>query len=210
MFDLNGTLTDDLGYHIQAYYETINNAGIKVGKEEIKKVLGKPCEKITKIFAERYGKKLSVAKLCRKKKRLFLELTRGKEEKVLIKDADFVLKELSRRGILLGLFTGSSRENILLSKELMDLFNAIVAGTEVRKVKPNPKGLLKIMKKLEVNAEECVYVGDLVIDMKTAKNAGMQAIGFENACSREELINGGADIIIEELKGLLNVLEGLR
>lgn len=208
IFDLNGTLTDDLWYHIETYYRTINEAGVKVTKKEIEQLLGKPCEEITKILAENHKKKVDERSICKEKRKMFLEITRGKESKVIIKNAEYVLKKLKERSIKLGLFTGSSRDNILMARELIELFDEIIAGIEVKKVKPNPEGLHKIMKKLRVKKSECIYVGDLPIDMMTAKNAGIKGIGLKNKrASEKKLLETGAVKVIKDLKELLSVMQ---
>lgn len=74
--------------------------------------------------------------------------------------------------------------------------------------KPSPEGALLIAKELGVLPQECMYVGDTDVDMKTGKAAGMDTIGvlwgFRDA---PELLANGADHILShpsELPGLLH------
>ncbi len=52
-------------------------------------------------------------------------------------------------------------------------FDAIVGGDGVKKTKPDPEGLLLAVSALGVAKEEALYVGDSLVDAKTAVNAGV-------------------------------------
>ena len=75
--------------------------------------------------------------------------------------------------------------------------------------KPDPTAVFEIMEKLGANAETTAYIGDSSTDMKTAKNAGLLAIGVTwGFRSREDLEAGGADIIINHPSELIPLLTG--
>lgn len=63
--------------------------------------------------------------------------------------------------------------------------------------KPDPESTLYVAKTLNLKPSECVYFGDTSIDMKTAKSAGMFAVGvlwgFRKA---RELAEYGANLLI--------------
>lgn len=54
----------------------------------------------------------------------------------------------------------------------MDL---ILSASSIDCYKPNPTGLLLIARKLKVSRKRCLYVGDMNIDVRTAKFAGMDS-----------------------------------
>lgn len=77
---------------------------------------------------------------------------------------------------------------------------ALVFGQrdEVAK-KPDPAGALEIAEKLGVQRDECVYVGDTSVDMRTGKGAGMFTIGVSWGFRPvEELREHGADLIVSK------------
>ena len=54
------------------------------------------------------------------------------------------------------------------------------------------------MRKFGVSPSECAFVGDSDVDMKTAKNAGMVAVGATWGYREKEiLIASGADITVD-------------
>lgn len=64
--------------------------------------------------------------------------------------------------------------------------------------KPDPTSCKMIMEHLGVHPEEVLYVGDSGVDMETAKNAGVTAVGATwGFRSREELIESGADLLAD-------------
>lgn len=74
-------------------------------------------------------------------------------------------------------------------------------------VKPDPKTVYEVMEYLNVTKEECIYVGDSDVDMKTAQNAGVKSIGVAwGFRGEEELKSAGADYIIRTPQELVNLL----
>ena len=74
-------------------------------------------------------------------------------------------------------------------------------------VKPDPKTVNEVMEYLNVTKEECIYVGDSDVDMKTAQNAGVKSIGVAwGFRGEEELKSAGADYIIRTPQELVNLL----
>lgn len=73
--------------------------------------------------------------------------------------------------------------------------------------KPDPAGALEIAQKLGVQPQDCLYLGDTGVDMKTAVSAGMYPVGvlwgFRKA---EELVENGARVIIAEPAAVLDLL----
>lgn len=83
-------------------------------------------------------------------------------------------------------------------------FDLVYGQREGIPIKPDPTAVLGILQELNVKPEECLYVGDTGTDMKTGKNAALRTIGVTwGFRGREELIDGGADVIIDEPHQLL-------
>lgn len=74
--------------------------------------------------------------------------------------------------------------------------------------KPNPENTWKCIEAVGAKKENCVYVGDSEVDIKTAENAGLPCIsvswGFR---TREELKQNNAKVIIDEPKEIFEVLD---
>jgi phosphoglycolate phosphatase len=73
--------------------------------------------------------------------------------------------------------------------------------------KPDPTSALEIAQRLEIEPADFLYLGDTATDMKTAKGAGMFAVGaLWGFRESGELIAGGADKLISEPLQLLELL----
>lgn len=90
--------------------------------------------------------------------------------------------------------TAKKVANELFDEGLIDLCLGARPGVPL---KPEPDAVFEIMEHFGVTAEECLYIGDTGTDMKTAKNAGLYAIGvLWGFRDEEEIKAAGADIII--------------
>ncbi len=65
----------------------------------------------------------------------------------------------------------------LCREEFADGLSCVIGAAEGRRFKPAPDGVFAAMKALGVSARETVYIGDSDVDMQTAQNAGLAAIG---------------------------------
>jgi phosphoglycolate phosphatase len=74
--------------------------------------------------------------------------------------------------------------------------------------KPDPTGVRRIMREMDLRPEEVLYMGDTDTDMKTAVAANLYAIGvtwgFRN---RQELITHGANLVIDTPDEWLSLLD---
>lgn len=73
--------------------------------------------------------------------------------------------------------------------------------------KPSPANVFKALAKLNVKAEEALYVGDSEVDVQTADNAGLDCLGVTwGYRDREELLEAGAEFIADNPMEILNVI----
>ena len=73
--------------------------------------------------------------------------------------------------------------------------------------KPDPLLALRLAKEFGVEPSECLFVGDTSVDMQTAKNAGMTAVGVLWGFREEpELKGSGADYIITNPAEILDII----
>ena len=65
-----------------------------------------------------------------------------------------------------------------------------------------------IAEKLNIDPKECIYIGDQDCDIKAANAAGMTSCLFKGPYTPEG-IDGEADVVIDELSELLEILSPL-
>ena len=121
-----------------------------------------------------------------------------------------LLDYLKAHDIKLSVFSNKADEltKKIVAELLPNYFDTVVGlSTELLK-KPNPFEALEICKKLGLKPEEMLFVGDSGIDMQTATNANMRAVGvLWGYRPEEELIANGAKHIINHPSDLIAILE---
>nr|WP_269090624.1 HAD family hydrolase [Aliarcobacter butzleri] len=74
--------------------------------------------------------------------------------------------------------------------------------------KPHPIAAINIAKALNIACEEIYFIGDTKVDMQTAKNAKMKAIGvLWGFRDEKELKEFGADFIVKHPLEILNIIK---
>lgn len=121
-----------------------------------------------------------------------------------------VLSALKKRGIKLAVCTNKPdnvAQDVIKLVFGDDAFDFVCGVYDGGLPKPDPSRALVIAQKLGVKPEECLFTGDTYVDMHTAKNAGMTALGvLWGFRDREELIEAGADIIISSPDEYINYI----
>lgn len=121
-----------------------------------------------------------------------------------------LLDGLSTRGIKMAVLSNKLDEftKLVVEKFLSKWKFEVVFGERkgVPK-KPDPSAAFEVAELLGVCPEECLYLGDTDVDMKTANSAGMFAIGvlwgFRQA---DELLAHGAKMLVEKPDEVLSLL----
>ncbi|RLA99916.1 MAG: HAD family hydrolase [Deltaproteobacteria bacterium] len=87
-------------------------------------------------------------------------------------------------------------------------FVAVLGVKEGIPRKPDPKGALQIARLMGVRPSETCFMGDTAVDMKTANNAGMYAVGvLWGFRGIKELKDAGARLILEKPIDLMSYLK---
>jgi phosphoglycolate phosphatase len=123
---------------------------------------------------------------------------------------DQMLDSLQAAGLTLSVLSNKPHEfTVLCVEQLLPAWQfspVFGARSEVPK-KPDPAGAVEIANILQLDPTEILYLGDTATDMKTAKGAGMFAVGvLWGFRTEEELKQSGADRVIASPINLLELL----
>jgi phosphoglycolate phosphatase len=99
---------------------------------------------------------------------------------------------------------------ILEGLGLRRYFRAVYGGDSFEKKKPDPGGALTILKELGVPAGESAMVGDSDVDIQTARNAGMLAVGVNYGFGQHDREKQPADVYVNTLTELLGLTRNHR
>lgn len=110
----------------------------------------------------------------------FIKLFHSKAESVMVANTELyagskdALQKLKAKGYKIAIVTTKLHyriEQILSKFDVNELIDIIVGAEDVKIEKPDPEGLLWAIEHLEAMNEEVLYVGDSLVDAKTAENA---------------------------------------
>jgi HAD superfamily hydrolase (TIGR01549 family) len=120
------------------------------------------------------------------------------ESSKIFPDTFLALNKLKSMRCSMGIVTNTSREaaNLELSMHgIEEFFEVIITREDVRKLKPDPEGIILATSKLDI--KEFFFVGDLVHDLKAAKKAGGTTILINRNPTKKKGVH--ADHIVKSL-----------
>jgi phosphoglycolate phosphatase len=120
-----------------------------------------------------------------------------------------LLDALRAEGVRMAVFSNKADElTRRIAEALLDVkaFAVIVGARPGVPLKPDPAVALEIAAGFALAAERIVYLGDSLVDMKTATVAGMIAVGASwGFRTRDELVESGARVVLDHPLELLEL-----
>jgi phosphoglycolate phosphatase len=124
------------------------------------------------------------------------------------------LPALRRRGYSLAVATNKPSyfaRRILDALAVGGHLEAVLGPDLVAHPKPHPEMIHRALAAMGLTPRQAVYVGDMEIDVETARAAGLPVIVMPTGSSaRESLLASGADACVASFAALLKLLPGVR
>lgn len=213
LFDMDGTLVDNLAYHFMAFDAYAKREGFTMLEPISLKINGMHSNDIfPMIFGEKVVSEYGLDRLNREKEEVYRAMYRPRIKPIpgLIE----LLKEAKKAGIKCAIGSSGCRENVeMIIEELgiADLIDGSISGSDVTHGKPHPEIFTKAHELLGLKAEECVVVEDAVNGIVAGLAAGCKCIAVTTTATEEMLSEAGAsfcfddytEVTIERIKGLL-------
>jgi HAD superfamily hydrolase (TIGR01509 family) len=179
LFDLNGTMIDDMQYHCVAWFNILNeDLGANLSMNQVKEQMyGKNTEVLNRIFGKDRFTKEEMDILSVGKEKRYQAAYRPQLK--LIDGLDEFLCESKNEGILMGIGSAAIPFNIdfvIDGLNIRHYFTSIVSADDVVESKPDPETYVKGAAELGVLAEECIVFEDAPKGVEAAKRAGMKAV----------------------------------
>jgi beta-phosphoglucomutase len=177
LFDLNGTMIDDMQYHITAWHAILNELGAGLSLDQMKReCYGKNDEILERIFPGRFSEAEKI-RMSIKKEKSYQYNFRSKLS--LIAGLDNFLKQASANNIQMAIGSAAIMFNInfvLDGLQLSPYFSAIVSADDVQHSKPHPETWLACAARLNCAAANCIIFEDSPKGVEAASQAGMKAV----------------------------------
>jgi pyrophosphatase PpaX len=204
LFDLDGTLIHSIEHIIACWQHTVRTSlGREITREEVLPTLGRALLECFEEIAP--GRSVEMREVYR----AYQKATHDTDV-TLVSGTHEMLKRLRAAGYRLGVVTS---KGVTVATEGLNLFNltsyfdTLVTYEDTDRHKPHPDPLLVASERMDIEPAQMLYVGDAVFDVQAGKAAGMRTVGVTwGAGKKEELIEAGADWVIESMEELPELL----
>ena len=211
IFDLDGTLTSTLDSIHYSVNETLREMDLPdITKEECRQFVGDGA----RCLMERTLRRIGEENVCRIDEamevygRIFDENCT-----YLVEPYDGIvdmLQELKDRSIQLAVLSNKPHpQTVKVVREIFGegIFSYVQGQMDGIPKKPDPTGVWKLQEKMKVSKEDCLYVGDSEVDIRTGHAAGLETVGvLWGFRSKKALEDAGAENLITHPRELLDFL----
>jgi len=205
VFDLDGTLLDSYAAIHDAVAHVQRKLGVPAWSlDETRRRVGRGLDVL---MGEAVGPERRTEGVC-----LFEDRYEraGPEATRLLPGADEVTRALFERGIKLAIASnkpGVFSRQLLSHLGVIDRFGAVHGPDDGFPPKPAPHMVFMALAKLGVPSADALYVGDMPLDVLTARAAGLPvAVVATGSSTREELLAAGPDILLDGLPGVMHLI----
>lgn len=200
IFDWDGTLVDSAQLGLIAFEKTFDELGVTFAHEVYEAT-----------YSPNWYSTYEALGLPKEKWQIADDLWirhYGDQSAQLIEGVGETLLTLHRRGYRLGIVTSGSRSRVCREIEqsvLTKAFAVIVCNEDIANKKPDPEGLQFAMQALDVNSNECAYVGDAPEDIEMGRRGNVITIGVRSDYpSSSRVLSANPDIYLECMTELLD------
>jgi beta-phosphoglucomutase len=187
IFDLNGTMIDDMSFHILVWQKIVNDLGANLSVEEVKKqCYGKNGDLLERVFPGKFTDAEKVA-IGIKKENTYQEIY--KPHLKLILGLNAFLQKANAQNIPMAIGSAAIMFNINFVLDNLNIghyFKAIVSADDVAESKPHPETFTKCADELGVAFQDCIVFEDAPKGVECAANAGMQCVVLTTMHPKED------------------------
>lgn len=206
LFDLDGTLVDSYA----ALTEAVNHARRREGLEDLhaERIRGLVGDGVEKLLQRAFDRTEIERHTVHAFESRYDEICC--QESRVLEDVETTLAHLDARGIGMAVCTNKPTffsKKILDFLELSRYFRAIVGPDLAGARKPEARHLLVTLESVQCAPHETLFVGDMPIDVRAARNSGVDvAVVATGSSTREQLVAAQPDHFLERFSDLVKLV----
>ncbi|AWW31646.1 HAD family phosphatase [Echinicola strongylocentroti] len=189
IFDLNGTIIDDMHFHTKAWHQLFNeDLGANLSWEEVKvEMYGKNPEVLDRVFGKGHFTPQEADQWSMEKEKRYQQ--EYKPHLSLINGLGEFFEKAEKAGVKMALGTAAIPFNVDFALDNLGIrkyFSSIVTADDVKLSKPHPDTFAMGAEALGREPEDCIVFEDAPKGVEAAQNAGMKAVVLTTAHPRED------------------------
>ena len=200
IFDWDGTLVDSAHLGLAAFEKTFSELGVPFAHAVYEatyspnwystyEALGLPKE-LWKVADELWNRHY------------------GEQPAPLLEGVGETLLTLRNKGYQLAIVSSGNRGRVcreVQQSALKEAFSVIVCSEDITHKKPDPEGLTRAIRDLNVDPSQCAYVGDAPEDIEMGRSGKVMTVGVRSAYpSSARVLTARPDLYLERIADLLN------
>ena len=198
IFDLNGTIIDDMNFHVEAWSQLLNGElQADMDYNAVKaQMYGKNSELLIRVFGPEHFTDEEMQDLSIKKETIYQSIY--KPHLKLIDGLGNFLESAYELGIPMAIGSAAIMFNInfiLDNLGIRKYFGALVSADNVKTSKPDPETFIQAAEILGVAPADCIVFEDAPKGVETARNAGMKVVVILSSLHAEEEFSDFDNII---------------
>lgn len=187
IFDMDGTMIDNMMVHHRAWQRKLAALGLELSLEEVRlSIHGINEEIVERLFGNRFSPE-ERRRIAWEKEAEYREIIRP--ELQLIAGLENFLQAAAQQNIPMGIGTAAPPENVqfaLDELQLRPLFRTVIDSKMVRRGKPDPEVFLTVAERLGLKPENCLVFEDSPTGAEASCRAGMPAVILSTTHAPEE------------------------
>lgn len=200
LFDFDGTLADTIPLILESFRHTLADLGGPLDELEIRGWIGRA---LIDVLEERHPGQGQELLLRYREHNLAHHDTLIRQ----VEGAAALITDLHAHGIPVAVVSSKGRDTVRRGMRVTGLpeVEHVVGLEDTRAHKPDPAPLLQGARRLGADPAACVYVGDALVDVLAAHDAGMASIAVTWGAGTREVLDRADHVVdtTEALRGLL-------
>lgn len=191
LFDMDGLIVDTETLYFQTYNQTLNEQGVDISQADYVRCVGHPVADNSANAVTRYALPVRPEDFLHSWMTRFEAAIADPAQIALMPGFLDLLAHLQTAGYKLGIASSTPRHRMqstlqngvlphIHAAAIRDIFGAVLSGSDVAHLKPDPEIYLKAAAKLNVAPKACVVFEDSAAGVQAGKTAGMTVFAVPN------------------------------
>ena len=210
LFDLDGTLVDNVYEHVLAWREAFEQAGIELAVWRIHRQIGMSGGLFVNALIRETGRQVNAEEAQRIQRSHKEAYTRLVQQVRPLPGARELLAYLAQKKIPHAIATSGHMETAQHTLKVLEVSPRvpIITRDQVKHAKPDPDLFLAAAERLSCPITECIVVGDSVWDLLAARRARALGVGLlSGVYGEDELARAGAYRVYQDPADLMKHLD---